>query len=76
VPAKEILAALRELESAGWRIRLTNGQAHPYAKAYCPGGAGGCPLVVVYGTPRVPEAEAARIRGALSRCEHRRGQVQ
>jgi hypothetical protein len=70
VPAKEILAALRELESAGWRIRLSSGRSHAYAKAYCPGGADGCAPVMVYGTPRVPEAEAARIRGALSRGKH------
>jgi hypothetical protein len=74
VPAKETLAALGELESVGWRVRLTSGRAHAYAKAYCPGGPGGCAPVMVYGTPRVPEAEAARIRGALRRCPHLGGQ--
>ncbi|HTV98952.1 MAG TPA: hypothetical protein VMF87_01525 [Streptosporangiaceae bacterium] len=70
MPAKEILAAMRELEMAGWRIQIASGQAHAYAKAYCPGGARGCPLLTIYGTPRVPEHEAAKIARALARCEH------
>jgi hypothetical protein len=37
MPAKEILEATRELETAGWRIQIAGGQAHAYAKAYCPG---------------------------------------
>jgi hypothetical protein len=37
MPAKEILAAIRELEMAGWRIQIASGQAHAYAKAYWPG---------------------------------------
>jgi hypothetical protein len=70
VPAKEILAAIRELEAAGWRIRLSSGHAHAYAKAYCPGGAGGCRSISIYGTPTVPEREARRIRAALEHCKH------
>jgi hypothetical protein len=70
MPAKEILAAIRELEMAGWRIQVAGGQAHVYAKAYCPGGAHGCPPLMIYGTPRVPEHEAAKIGRALARCEH------
>jgi hypothetical protein len=27
MPAKEILAAIRELHAAGWRVELTNGRA-------------------------------------------------
>jgi hypothetical protein len=38
MPAKEILAAIRELELAGWRIDIATAHAHAYAKAYCPGG--------------------------------------
>jgi hypothetical protein len=38
MPAKEILAAIGELEAAGWRVQITSGQAHAYARAYCPGG--------------------------------------
>jgi hypothetical protein len=71
MPAKEIMAVLRELEAAGWRVVVTRGRAHAYAKAFCPGGAHGCRPVFVNGTPRVPEIEAARIRGALRDCEHR-----
>ena len=55
MPAKEILHALQELVSAGWRVELTSGRshayAHAYARAYCPGGEAGCPPLTVYGTP-------------------------
>lgn len=74
MPAKEILTALRELEFAGWRVRLTSGRSHPYARAYCPGGDAGCPPLSVYGTPEVPENEAAKIRRALQKCPHRKEQ--
>ena len=70
MPAEEILAAIRELEAAGWRVQITDGRAHAYARVYCPGGTDGCPPLSVYGTPRVPEHEAAKIRRALERCEH------
>lgn len=65
MPAKEILAVIRDLEAAGWRINIARGRAHAYAKAYCPGGSAGCQPVMIYGTPRVPEYEADRIRKAL-----------
>jgi hypothetical protein len=74
MPAKEILAAIRELEAAGWRVQITSGRAHAYARAYCPGGAGGCPPLTIYGTPRVPEHEAAKITRALARCGHMGGE--
>jgi hypothetical protein len=70
VPAKEILAAIADLEAAGWRVQITGGRAHAYALAYCPGGPNGCAPLFIYGTPRVPEHEAAKIRRALERCEH------
>jgi hypothetical protein len=70
MPAKEIMAAIRELERAGWRVATARGHAHAYAKAYCPGGRGGCQPVLIYGTPRVPEHEASRIMKALENCQH------
>jgi hypothetical protein len=70
MPAKEILAAISDLEAAGWRVHFTSGQAHAYARAYCPGGAAGCRPSTIYGTPRVPEHEAAKIRKAMQRCAH------
>jgi len=73
MPAKEILAAIRELEAVGWRVQITSGRAHAYARAYCPGGAEGCSPLTIYGTPRVPEHEAAKILPALVRCEHQGG---
>jgi len=73
MPAKEILAAIRELEAAGWRVQITSGRAHAYARAYCPGGPEGCPPLTIYGTPRVPEHEAVKILRALARCAHQGG---
>lgn len=70
MPAKEILAALRDLEAAGWRVVVASGHAHAYARAYCPGGHDGCVPLTVYGTPRVPEFEARKIRRTLMRCPH------
>lgn len=74
MPAKEIIAALQELGSAGWRVQLAAGRAHAYARAYCPGGPDGCPPLTVYGTPKVPEHEAEKVRRALRRCPHGKGQ--
>jgi hypothetical protein len=70
MPAKEIMAAIRELEGAGWRVVVAGGHAHAYARAYCPGGRHGCRPVLIYGTPRVPEREASKIMNALERCQH------
>ena len=64
MPAKEILHALQELVSVGWRVQLTSGRA----RAYCPGGEAGCPPLTVYGTPKVPEHEAEKISRAMRRC--------
>jgi hypothetical protein len=70
MPAKEVLEAIRELEAAGWRVQIASGRAHAYARAYCPGGPEGCPPLTIYGTPRVPENEAAKMLRTLARCEH------
>lgn len=72
MPAKEILAAIQDLEAARWRVEIAGGRSHAYARAYCPGGAHGCAPLTVYGTPKVPEHEAAKIRRAMRRCEHTR----
>jgi hypothetical protein len=72
MPAKEILAALQELEAAGWRVEIAGGRSHAYARTYCPRGGSGCPPLTVYGTPKVPEHEAAKIRRTLRRCGHTR----
>lgn len=70
MPAKEILAAMRDMEAAGWRIRHTRGHGHAFAIAYCPAGPRGCKPFAIYGTPRSAEREAARIRRALADCVH------
>ena len=70
MPAKEVMAAIRELEAAGWRVVVTGGHAHAYAIGYCPGGSDGCDPLSIYGTPRVPEHEASKIKKALVRCRH------
>jgi hypothetical protein len=70
MPAKEILRAIADLEVAGWRVVAASSRSHAYARAYCPGGSGGCPPLTIYGTPRVPEFEAEKVRRALRRCDH------
>jgi hypothetical protein len=70
MPAKEILSALQEMVSAGWRVQLANGRAHAYARAYCPGGEAGCPPLTVNGMPKVPEHEAEKIRRKMRKCPH------
>jgi hypothetical protein len=35
-------------------------------RAYCLGGAAGCKPLTIYGTPRVPEHEAAKVRRQCS----------
>jgi hypothetical protein len=70
MPAKEIMAAIRALEAAGWRLKLAGAHGHAYAIAFCPGGLEGCDPLMIYGTPRVPEREAARVRRALRACTH------
>jgi hypothetical protein len=70
MPAKEIMAAIRDLEAAGWRVVVAGGHAHAYARAYRPGGRLGCSPVMIYGTPKVPEREADRIMKALKDCKH------
>jgi hypothetical protein len=70
MPAKEIMAAIRDLEAAGWRVVIKRGHAHAYATAYCPGGRFGCDPLHIYGTPRVPEREAKRFELALRKCRH------
>ncbi len=70
MPAKEILAAIQKLERAGWRVTISGGRSHAYARAYCPGGAGGCAPLTIYSTPKVPEHEAEKIDRAIRRCGH------
>lgn len=70
MPAKEILHAIADLRAAGWRVELASGHAHVYAVAYCPGNHEGCPPRFIYGTPRVPENEARKIRKWIRDCEH------
>lgn len=38
--------------------------------AISPGAEAGCSPLTIYGTPRVPEYEAAKIRKAMQRCTH------
>ena len=70
MPAKEILAAIKEMEQAGRRVEIAGGRSHAYARAYCPGAPVRCAPLTIYGTPKVPEHEAAKIRRALRRCVH------
>jgi hypothetical protein len=63
MPGKHTRAAIKELEDAGWQVAYTNGRAHAYAKASCPGGPGCCtPPFSINGTPDMDEHEAQKIR--------------
>lgn len=67
MPGKHTRAAIKELTDAGWRVTYTNGRAHAYARAACPGGPGCCPPFSINGTPDVDEHEAEKIRRKMRR---------
>ena len=69
-PNKEIAAAVAEAVAAGWRVEKCPPRAHCWAVLYCPAAERGACKLSVYGTPRVPENEARKIRRALRVCPH------
>jgi hypothetical protein len=67
-PKPAVEAAVQELEDAGWRV--VSGSGHAWGKAYCPqADRTGC-IVVIWSTPRTPEAHADQIRRKLRKCTH------
>jgi hypothetical protein len=68
-PSKEIEAAVREAETLGWSVTLSNG--HAWGRLFCPRHSrNGC-RVSIWSTPRDADNHAAAIRRAVSRCPHR-----
>jgi len=64
-PKKEIEAALRDAERAGWTITATT-SGHRWGKAEC---GRGC-IVSVWSTPKNPHNHARAISRAVKRCPH------
>ena len=70
-PNKEIRKAIRQLEQAGWTVELARGRsAHRWGTAFCPARTPSC-SVVIWGSPRVPEDLASRLRRSRVECECR-----
>lgn len=67
---KHIREAIEYAISREWRVVKSSGSAHAWGKLYCPESSrNGC-IIVVYGTPRVPENHADRIRKLVDACRH------
>jgi len=67
-PNKEIEAAVRYAEAAGWRYREAKG--HAWGRLLCAHHSrDGC-QISVWSTPRCGEHHADAIRRAVDRCPH------
>ena len=67
-PDKDIEAAVRHAEDAGWRWR--RGKGHCWGRLLCPKhDRDGCQHSV-NGTPAKPHAAAKDIKRAIERCDH------
>ena len=68
-PDKHIEKAIRDAESLGWRVEMSNG--HAWGFLLCPQHTrDGC-SVTVNSTPRVPENHARKLRRDVDLCPHR-----
>lgn len=69
-PDKDIEAAIKHAESAGWRIEKASG--HAWGKMYCPSNAkcrcGNFCVSSIWSTPRSAHNEARKIRRAVDNC--------
>jgi len=66
---KQVEAALRRAEQAGFRVE--SGRGH-WGVIYCPGREGTkCPPFPINGTPSSPHNEAKRIGRFVARCPHK-----
>jgi len=66
-PKKDIEAALRFAEAAGWIVEEIH-RGHRWGIVRCPTGAD---VVAVWSTPRDPATLGKRIRQQVERCPHR-----
>jgi hypothetical protein len=70
-PRKEVEAAIRAAEAAGWTV-VIRGTAHAWGILRCPGGRGACAMSV-NSTPQNGGNHAKAIERYLARCTHKRG---
>jgi hypothetical protein len=69
-PNKIIREAVDFAVANGWRLVKSGPRAHAWGRLYGPAKTrGGC-IITVYGTPRVPENQAAYIRRRVDACPH------
>ncbi|MDH4110709.1 MAG: hypothetical protein OEY13_16130 [Gammaproteobacteria bacterium] len=74
-PSKDIEAALRHAESAGWRVEV--GGSHAWGKIFCPYNDGGCRcgefcITSIWSTPKNPGNFARKIMRVVDNCTTRR----
>jgi hypothetical protein len=65
-PNKHIREAIEYALEQGWNYE-EGGKSHRKGTLLCPYGHGGC-MFFVYGTPRIPENTAKRIRRDVDNC--------
>lgn len=69
-PRKQVEAALKQAESAGFRVET--GRGH-WGVLYCAGSKKGqCSPFSVNGSPKNPDNEAKRITRFVARCPHKK----
>lgn len=68
-PKKDVEAAVRVAESAGWSVVEIH-RGHRWGVLNCPSGAD---TVTVFSTPRDPATLGKRIREQVTRCPHGTG---
>ncbi len=67
-PNKDVEAALRAAESAGWTVEEVH-HGHRWGIVRCPAGEH---AVVVWSTPRDPGTLGKRVRDQVAACRHRK----
>lgn len=70
---KDVEAAIRHAEAAGWRVEL--GGAHAWGKLYCPRRDSDCRcgihcITSIWSTPRNPGNFARQLRQVVDHCRH------
>ena len=73
-PSKDIEAALRHAERAGWRVEVRG--SHAWGKTFCPYNDGGCRcgefcITSIWSTPKVPRNHARQLRRVVDNCAAR-----
>jgi hypothetical protein len=69
-PKKDLEYALAVAEAAGWAVEEIH-RGHRWGVVRCPSGEH---QVAIWSTPRDPATVGKRLREAVARCPHRRGE--